>query len=381
MNNQKLLEECKEVYKNAAKTKPYFDKILKKIAKENHADALIVSLKSRKRSIEKAIVDYDGDIKKVKDILRGSIVSRVYGRIDNIVQDIKKNFDVIRIKDRFKSPRENEYRDLLINVKINDVIAEIQVHIKELLKVKNYINHLFYEIARTINAQSNKENRDLFSWEEYIEKKVLDIEKYSNTQAWHRQISLEKGEAPEKAIFMVTHNPGKFKEAKSFIPNLKWIKIDLPEIQSNIHRDIVQKKVLSALEHMDAKIFVEDVALYCDGLKGLPGPLHRFYLERMGVKDFAELVLSTRNNKARAVSQICFAETPSKLHFFEGIAEGVIVIPRGKNGFDWDPIFQPKGYKKTYAELDPAEKNKISMRKIAFDKFLNFLHKKYDYAL
>jgi len=381
MDNKKLMVECAKLYKYAAKAKPNFDKILKKIAKENHADALTTPLKSKKRTIEKAIVNYDGNIPKVSDVLRGSIISRVYGRIDEIVSDIKKNFDVIRIKNRFEKPKKDEYRDLLINVKLDNIVAEIQVHVRELLNVKNYISHLFYEILRTIEAQTKKENRDFFSWEEYIEKKILEIEKYSNKQAWNRQISLEKGEAPEKIIFMVTHNMGKFKEAKSFIPNLKLIKLDLPEIQSNIHREIVKEKIFSALNYIDAKIFVEDVALYCDGLNGLPGPLHRFYLDKMGVKDFAKLVLSTGNSKAKAVSQICFAESPSKLHFFEGINEGNIVMPKGENSFDWDPIFIPKGHKKTYAELEPREKNKISMRKLAFDKFLNYLHKKYDYAI
>ncbi|KAL0433060.1 UNVERIFIED_CONTAM: Inosine triphosphate pyrophosphatase [Sesamum latifolium] len=40
----------------------------------------------------------------------------------------------------------------------------------------------------------------------------------------------------------------------------------------------------------------------------------------------------------------------------------MIVPPRGPNDFGWDPIFQPDGYDKTYAEMAKEEKNKISHR-------------------
>ena len=54
----------------------------------------------------------------------------------------------------------------------------------------------------------------------------------------------------------------------------------------------------------------------------------------------------------------------------EGIIDGVIgELPRGENKFGWDPIFIPDGYQETFAEMMPEEKNKISMRRLAFDDF------------
>jgi len=53
---------------------------------------------------------------------------------------------------------------------------------------------------------------------------------------------------------------------------------------------------------------------------------------------------------------------------FEGAVEGRIVSPRGVNKFEkraifgFDPIFEPRGYKKTYAEMTIEEKNTISHR-------------------
>jgi XTP/dITP diphosphohydrolase len=60
---------------------------------------------------------------------------------------------------------------------------------------------------------------------------------------------------------------------------------------------------------------------------------------------------------------------------FEGRIDGTLVFPpRGNNGFGYDPIFIPEGYKVTFGEFDPNEKNRISHRARAFTKFMNFLH-------
>ena len=45
--------------------------------------------------------------------------------------------------------------------------------------------------------------------------------------------------------------------------------------------------------------------------------------------------------------------------------------PRGQNGFGYDPVFTPIGYKKTYGELEPMFKHSISHRSIAFDKLID----------
>lgn len=58
----------------------------------------------------------------------------------------------------------------------------------------------------------------------------------------------------------------------------------------------------------------------------------------------------------------------NNVRVFEGRTEGQIVTPRGKRDFGWDPIFQPEGFDKTYAELDASIKNGISHRGKALGK-------------
>ena len=46
--------------------------------------------------------------------------------------------------------------------------------------------------------------------------------------------------------------------------------------------------------------------------------------------------------------------------------------PRGKRDFGWDPIFQPKGYSETYAEMDSTLKNGLSHRGRALEKVKDY---------
>ncbi len=68
---------------------------------------------------------------------------------------------------------------------------------------------------------------------------------------------------------------------------------------------------------------------------------------------------------------LAFLKSSKDVYIFEGILKGTLTYPpRGTNGFGYDPIFVPNGSNRTLAELKKKEKNKISHRKIAIDKFL-----------
>ena len=73
----------------------------------------------------------------------------------------------------------------------------------------------------------------------------------------------------------------------------------------------------------------------------------------------------------------CGCTSIKDIHQFEGIVNGEIIREhRGGEGFGYDPIFQPDGYDKTFAELGMEIKNHISHRARAVAKLCEFLNDK-----
>lgn len=123
----------------------------------------------------------------------------------------------------------------------------------------------------------------------------------------------------------------------------------------------------------EGEYIVEDTSLYFDYLNGLPGPLIKWFLEKLGDKKLFELAKKLGNRKAFARTMIGYINKEGETKFFEGKIKGEIVSPKGSEGFGWDKIFIPYGYKKTFAQMSVEEKNKISMRKIALRKFAKYI--------
>jgi XTP/dITP diphosphohydrolase len=77
---------------------------------------------------------------------------------------------------------------------------------------------------------------------------------------------------------------------------------------------------------------------------------------------------------ARFCCVMALASQGEVLGIFSGVVEGqVIRAERGHGGFGYDPLFVPRGYEETFAELAPAIKNSLSHRARALAKVLEFL--------
>lgn len=172
-------------------------------------------------------------------------------------------------------------------------------------------------------------------------------------------------------IYFITKNTGKFQEVQHIIPNLIQLSIDLDEIQEIDPKKIIAAKLKQATKHCNKGCVVDDTSLYMDCLNGLPGPLIKWFLNTIGNDGLAEL--AKKNIRARASSILGYAKNNS-IQFFESTLIGTIVRPRGKNGFGFDPIFQPDGHTKTLAEMSFEEKNKIIMRRLAAEKLKQYLY-------
>jgi len=125
--------------------------------------------------------------------------------------------------------------------------------------------------------------------------------------------------------------------------------------------------------------FGDDSGLEIDALNGEPGVYSARYAGRHGNHEanISKVLTLLKDNPVRTAR---FRTVISLIwngaeYFFEGTVEGTIRHERsGKEGFGYDPIFQPDGYNITFAEMRLDEKNSISHRGIAMEKLIRFLN-------
>lgn len=174
-------------------------------------------------------------------------------------------------------------------------------------------------------------------------------------------------------IYFVTSSEGKFKEAKTLLPNLELAEIDLPEEQSLDPRSVISSKLAAARKLHKPPLIVEDTSLYLSGLSGFPGPLIKWMLQAVGNQGIYKLCQRINNRQAVARTVIGYDDGKHEVRFFEGEVNGQIVAPYGNEGFGWDPIFQPEGLNETFAEMGNEYKPEFSMRTQAFRKLSIYL--------
>lgn len=155
---------------------------------------------------------------------------------------------------------------------------------------------------------------------------------------------------------------------------------DIPENEPTLEGNALQKAKY-VYDRTGLACFADDTGLEVDALGGAPG-VHtaRYAGEECSSEKNMDLLLKNlqgnSNRSARFRTVIAYIDGSGATHFFEGVVEGSIIEERaGTEGFGYDPIFRPSGYSQTFAQLSLNEKNKISHRARAMQKFLEFLNK------
>jgi XTP/dITP diphosphohydrolase len=151
---------------------------------------------------------------------------------------------------------------------------------------------------------------------------------------------------------------------------------DLPETHETIIENAIEKAEF-LYKTYGKSCFSEDSGLEIDALYGKPGVHSAHYSGTRDAQDNIALVLKNMGNTdvrtARFRTVICLI-LDGKQHLFEGVCEGKIrKKPSGTEGFGYDPIFQPKGFRTTFAQMDNAAKGRISHRGKATVKLIDFL--------
>lgn len=180
-------------------------------------------------------------------------------------------------------------------------------------------------------------------------------------------------------IRFLSGNKFKIKEASLILESagvsIISVEAKVEELQTEDTTRLVKDKALKAFEKIGRPLFVEHTGLYIDYMNGLPGGLTQIFWDTLQADKFTQLFGKEGENTLLAKTVIGFVDG-KRFHLFEGSVKGhVPPEPIGNRDFQWDCVFIPEGESKTFAELG-ERKNKISMRKMALDKFASFLKKR-----
>jgi XTP/dITP diphosphohydrolase len=180
-------------------------------------------------------------------------------------------------------------------------------------------------------------------------------------------------------ILIASKNKGKIREIREII-NLSGIEFlsindidkEIPDIiesgQSYMENALIKAKAISELTGINT--LSDDSGIEIEYLQGCPGVKSaRFPTSESTDEERCLTILymlknvSVEKRSAKFVCEIILFLDNGKLYLSKGECKGDISEKmRGDNGFGYDPIFIPAGYDKTFAELCPDVKNKISHR-------------------
>jgi len=179
-------------------------------------------------------------------------------------------------------------------------------------------------------------------------------------------------------LIVATKNKDKLREIKAL---LKGLSVDVFSLDSfkgvpdvvedgNTLEDNAIKKAVQVSKFLKKFAVADDSGLEVEYLNNDPGVYSaRFSGKGATYKSNNEKLLRLLKGVPSAKRKACFkcviavADKGKVLGAAEGVCSGNICLePKGENGFGYDPIFIPDGYKKTFAEMGAEEKNKISHR-------------------
>lgn len=186
-------------------------------------------------------------------------------------------------------------------------------------------------------------------------------------------------------LVFATNNTHKLEELQAIMGNrIKLLSLkdigcneEIPEDQATLEGNASQK-AFYIYNKYGYNCFADDTGLEIEALNGDPGVYSARYA---GEEKSAEanmdkvlaglLKIKNRNARFRTVISLVIDGIEKQ---FEGIVEGSILNEkRGISGFGYDPVFQPTGFSKTFAEMNLTDKNKISHRGRAVEKLVLYL--------
>jgi len=187
-----------------------------------------------------------------------------------------------------------------------------------------------------------------------------------------------------KLVF-ATHNKNKLKEVKALMPShIELLSLtdigcmeDIPETANTIEGNALLKSAYIKSNY-GYNCFADDTGLEVIALNNEPGVYSARYagLDNNAEANMLKLLdnLGNKSNREARFKTAISLVIDDKERLFIGICEGEITSSKmGNSGFGYDPIFQPKGFDKTFAEMTLVQKSEVGHRGKAVRLLLDFL--------
>lgn len=171
-------DNVKIMLNEAEQVKPQFDQINRDIAEKVGGTYKSAPIKGVDRVIEKSTAEYGGDVTKIKDLVRSTIIVDSIDKVDDAIKMISEKYEIDPKTSRNlfnpnASASSDGYRDAKLNVMLDGgQTMEIQINTPQMIMAKDKVHDLYKE-RRTLEAKIVKENR-LATPEELVEMNRLN---------------------------------------------------------------------------------------------------------------------------------------------------------------------------------------------------------------
>lgn len=151
------------LYSKAHQAQAELETICKSTALLTNSEALFAGVKSQSRAQEKIDLELDGDVTRITDLARATLIANDVESLVDVYESLSREADVVKLKNKFKSPADSGYRDLNLLVRLpkTNIIAEVQLHLKAIADVKSGPEHELYEIIQGIERHAIAEKRPI----------------------------------------------------------------------------------------------------------------------------------------------------------------------------------------------------------------------------
>lgn len=194
----------------------------------------------------------------------------------------------------------------------------------------------------------------------------------------------------DETLVVASHNTGKVSEIRALIApfsihvlSAAQAGIPEPEETGTTFAQNAELKARHAMEKTGLAALADDSGLVIPAIGGAPGVYSARWagegknfneaFARIQAEIASRMPLTSATD-AYFACVLCLCVPKKGCTLFEGRVDGTLIFPpRGTNGFGYDPIFIPKGLDITFGEMDAVEKNRISHRARAFEKFVEYI--------